>query len=246
MDYKKTELSFDQKLYFYMISTLGGLTIGWIFYDSFVIGLFIGVILWSLESEYGKYLNDKRKSELLLQFKDLLYSLASSVSTGRSIRQALFESYEFWQGTYAESDYIMLELKSFITKMERSNIDEIELIEDFASRTGLKDINDMALMCKVCKRTGGNLPKMLLDCSNIIGDKIMLEKELHTIMAQKRFEGYIIAIAPIALMLLMKVASPEYLAPLTHSNTGHLISTMALALIVAAWMIIERVNNIEI
>ena len=44
----------------------------------------------------------------------------------------------------------------------------------------------------------------------------------------------------------MKVASPEYLAPLTSSNTGHLISTMALALIVAAWMIIERVNNIEI
>ena len=74
----------------------------------------------------------------------------------------------------------------------------------------------------------------------------MLEKELHTIMAQKRFEGYIIAIAPIALMLLMKVASPEYLTPLTSSNTGHLISTMALALIVAAWMIIERVNNIEI
>ncbi len=246
LDYKKLELSFKQTIAFYSATILAGLIIGWIFYDSYVIGLLIGVALCSLEGEYRAYLIDKRKKELILQFRDFLYSLSSSVSTGRSIRQGIYESYDFWKGTYDEDDYIMIELKSFITKMEKSNDEDIELLEDFAIRTGLKDVGDMALMCKICKKTGGNLPKALAECSDIIGDKITLEKELHTIMSQKRFEGYIIALAPIGLMILMKILSPQYLEPLTQSNTGHLICTFALGLIISAWYVIERVNKIEI
>ncbi len=225
---------------------LVGLIIGWIFYDNLKYGIVIGFALFTLEAEYKKYLLSQRNKELLLQFKDFLYSLSSSVATGRSIRQGIIESYEFWQNTYKKDDYILVELKSFIDRMEKSNVEDISLLEDFGERTGLEDIKDMAMMCRVCKKTGGNLPKALTKCSDIISDKISLEMELKTIMTQKRFEGYIIALAPILLMLLMKIVTPTYLEPLTSTSTGQLLSTFSLSLIVFAWLVIERVNRIEI
>ena len=223
-----------------------GLIIGWIFYDSLIIGCIASILLNGLKDEYKNYLLIKRNQELLLQFRDFLYSLASSSNTGRSIRQGIEESYEFWKNTYREDDYIMVELRTFMEKMEKSNIEDVELLEDFAHRSGLKEIEDMAMICRVCKKTGSSLPKALHQCSTIIGDKIFLEKELRTIMIQKRFEGYVIASAPIVLTLMIKIFSPKYLIPLTQSFTGRVISTISLILIVVAWLIIERVNRIEI
>lgn len=246
MDYKRYICSINEEIKFYAVIIGVGLITGWIFYDSLLIGLAVSTLLSGLKEEYKKYLLAKRNQELLLQFKDFLYSLASSASTGRSIRQGMGESYEFWKGTYSEDDYIMTELKTFMEKMKRSNVDEVELLEDFASRSGLKDIEDMAMICRVCKKTGSNLPKALQECSNIIGDKIYLEKELRSIMLQKRFEGYVIALAPIMLTLMIKILSPKYLIPLTQSNMGRMITTISLALVLIAWLIIERINRIEI
>lgn len=246
MNYREIDLLLGEKIYFCLFISAVGLVVGWIFYDSLVIGGLITILLYPLEKEYKRYLKMKREQELLLQFKDFLYSLSSTASSGRSIGQGIRESYLFWKGTYTDDDYIMVELKMFIEKMEKSNAEEVYLLEDFAARSGLKDIEDMAMICKVCKRTGSNLAKALQEASNIIGDKIALERELRSIMIQKRFEGYIIAIAPLLLTAMIKIMSPGYLLPLSESNTGRLISTIALTLIVIAWIYIERINRIEI
>lgn len=246
MNYKVMELTLGEKIAFYLVVLIGGLLIGWIFYDSCAGGILIGAVLLSLEGEYKAHLLNRRNQELLLQFRDFLYSLSSSVGAGRSIRQGIIESYDFWKATYKENDYIMLEMQDFMEKMEKSNVEDVALLEDFGERSGQEDIEDMAMMCRVCKKTGANLPRTLMECSNIIGDKIMLERELHTIMAQKKFEGYIIALAPVIMMLLMKIISSSYLEPLTSTNAGRFISTISLALITAAWLSIERVNRIEV
>ena len=246
MDYKVITLDINNRIILYCVVGVIGLGVGWLFYDSIFAGIIIFIALLSFEGEYKNFLIAKRNQELLLQFKDFLYSLSTAVSTGRNISQGIRESYMFWKGTYSEDDYIMLELRSFVEIMEKGQVDEISILEDFASRSGLEDIQDMAMMCRICKRTGANLSVALQECNSIIGDKIALERELKTLMIQKKFEGYIIAIAPILLMLLMKVFSPGYLDPLTSTNHGKLISTISLALIVAAWLMIERVNDIEI
>ena len=140
MDYRKLSLSYSQKISFYAVMIAIGILMGWIFYDNLSYGIVIGVLLFTLKGEYIAFLISKRNGELLLQFKDLLYSLSSSAATGRSIRQGIIESYDFWQSTYAEDDYIMIELRTFIDKMEKSNIEDIYLLEDFGTRTGLEDI----------------------------------------------------------------------------------------------------------
>ena len=71
-----------------------------------------------MEKQYGKFASEKKKEVLLEQFKDLLYSMSAAVSTGRSLGQAIEESAEFWQGTYGEKDYIMIEISGMVRKMK--------------------------------------------------------------------------------------------------------------------------------
>ncbi len=246
MDYRIMDLSSNEKKMFYGVALLLGLVIGWLFFGSLVIGAVVGAVLCTRTELLRDYLMVKRKQKLLSQFKDFLYSLSSSVMTGRSIGQGIEDSIEFWKDTYEEDDYIMVELMQMRDKIKKGNMQDIAVLEDFAQRSGLRDIKDMALVCGICKKMGGNLPEALSKCNEIIGDKISLEKELETVMIQKKTEGRIIACAPFLLLLLMKIASPEYISPLTETNGGRVISLFALTLIGIAWVTIEKVNSIEV
>lgn len=84
MDYRKLELSFHEKAGFRAAVISTGMMIGWAFYDSVIAGLAAGIALMMTENMYKKGLLEKRKRRLLSQFKDLLYSISSFVSTGRS------------------------------------------------------------------------------------------------------------------------------------------------------------------
>ena len=79
MDYRKLELSFHEKAGFRAAVISTGMMIGWAFYDSVIAGLAAGIALMMTENMYKKGMLEKRKSRLLSQFKDLLYSISSFV-----------------------------------------------------------------------------------------------------------------------------------------------------------------------
>ena len=65
-------------------------------------------------------------------------------------------------------------------------------------------------------------------------------------MAQKIFESRIVALAPFAMVLLLKIMSPDYLEPMTATQGGRIITTFSLGLAAAALLMMERINKIEI
>lgn len=246
MNYENLDLNASEKRFFYSVAAATGLFIGWLFYNSIQIGIVTFVLLTYLKPYYISYLLEKRRMELLYQFKDFLYSMASSVSMGRSIGQGIKESYTFWLGTYNEDDYIMSEIKEMINKMEQSNARDVDLIEDFALRTCLDDASDVAMICRTCKKTGGNAAEALNKSIGLITDRINIKKELSAIVSQKRLEGRIVAAAPFLMVSAIKLLSPSYLEPLTKTMEGRIVSTISLIMIVLGWIAIEKVNVIEI
>ena len=244
--YDSLDLSAAEKQRFYIAAAAIGMTVGLLFYDSFAIGIVITLCSGIFISKYKHMMTEKKKSELLLQFRDLLYSISSSVASGRTVAQAMEESADFWKATYNEKDYIMQELTYMNGRIKNGGEKDVDVLRDFADRCGLEDVSDFVSVYESCRLTGGNLPQAINRATTIIGDKITLERELKTLMAQKIFETRIVALAPAAIVLLLKVMSADYLEPMTATQSGHVITTFALGLIILALGMMERINRIEI
>lgn len=244
-DYGKWDLSIKDILVLVCFFLAGGLAVGWLFYDSLRVAAVLSMSVFFAVPYYKKWKIGERRQQLLLQFRDVLYSAASSVSIGRSMGQALEESISFWNGTYSEEDMMMQELKHMVRSMKESNMADVEVLRDFARRSGLSDAADFAEVYESCKGSGADLVQAVNRAAMVIGDRITLERELKTLMAQKKFESRIVMGAPFAVLLLLKLMSPEYLNPLTDTYEGRIISTAALLLIGAACLLMERVNRFE-
>ena len=239
----------DFSLYDFIIlsgsCTGAGFAVGWLFYDSMVLGAAAAVLLFLFAKvKYVQWRISSRRAELLLQFRDVLYSSASSISAGRSMGQALEESLEFWKGTYGEKDLIMVELRYMVHQIKEAGVQDLEVLWDFAERSGLAEVTDFVMVYENCRGSGANLVQAMDRAAAVISDRIGLERELETLMAQKQFEGRVIMAAPFLLMMFLKVSSPEFLEPLTSTSQGRLVSSLALGLIGCAYIVTERVNRL--
>lgn len=244
-DYRSLELSPEEKAVFYGSAAALSAFTGWLFYDDILIGAVFMTLAAAVKPRYAKHLRDKRKSKLMLQFRDMMYSVSAFVSSGRSLSQGMEESIDFWKGTYGEKDLIIKELRNMSKRMREGGERDVELLKDFAERSGLEDIRDFAAVCDTCKKTGGDFARAVSRCADIIGDKLSLERDLYVMASQKRFEGRIVGSAPFVIIFFIKLLSPEYLYPLSGTQTGRAVSTLALLMTVCGWMLIERMNDVE-
>lgn len=245
--YTKPVLSFRERAVFALGCAAVGMTVGILFYDSPILGVVISLILGlgALPS-YKENLGNKHRMELLVQFRDLLYSISASISSGRNMRNALEEAKLFCAAAYEKQDYIMRELDYMTQKLENGNEIDTVVLRDFADRSGLSDIEDFAEVYENCKESGGDLKAAISRATTLIGDKIELESELKSLLAQKLFEGRIVGAAPFAVVLMIKITAPEYMEAMTSTRQGLVLTTLALVLTAAAVRMTERIHKIEI
>ena len=245
-DYGKWSFSFRELLMLLGVIFSAGSAVGWLFFDSIPVGLAAGICCLPFLPKYRMWRMETRRWELLVQFRDLLYSIASSFSAGRNLTQALEEALTFWNGTYGEDDLIVQEVKSMHIRIKESNETDVEVLMEFAQRSGLPDIMDFAGVYETCKISGANLVQAVSRAASVIGDRIAMKQELHAVLAQKQFESRIVMASPFLLLFFLKLLSPEYLQPLHQSQEGRIISIAAVILIGAAGIMMERVTDIEL
>ncbi len=244
-DYGKWDLSIKEILFLLLLILAGGMLVGWLFFDSAAVGIAAGAVCLVFLPRYQAWQIEKRRGVLRVQFRDLLYSVSSSISVGRNLAQALEESLVFWKNLYHEDDLIVREVKGMLQRISESNEKDVDVLKDFAQRSGLSEVMDFAGVYENCKTSGADLIQAVNRASSVIGDRITLERELHFILAQKQFECRIVMASPFLLLLFLKIFSPEYLLPLQKTMEGRCISLFALGLIGAASLMLERGMKIE-
>ena len=222
-----------------------GMAAGYIYFDDPVSGIVIFLCLYFAYPVYRKGLERKRRQEMLIQFKDLLYSVSASLSLGRNMRKALEESLAFWGNTYDDRDPIMIEVKGMLREMRETNAQDIKVLRDFSERWDISDIVDFVNVYESLRITGGDMPKAIARAASVIGDKITMEKELAAALSEKLTEGRIVGIAPFVMTLAMKLLSPGYMRPMYETGAGMMVSALSLSLSAAAIIMIERINRID-
>lgn len=245
-DYTRYELEGKEKMIFFFAGYGCIFLVVYLFYHSILLSVASGCLVYFLRPYAEHHRAEKRMELLTIQFKDLLYSLSASVAAGRQMGEALVEAEENLSIMYEADEPIMKELRYMrINLVENKESDKV-LLKDLAVRSHNEDIYNFVQVYATCRSMGGDLEKIIGHTSEILSDKMMIEREIRVITAQKKTEGRIISLMPLAMLLMMNLFSYSYIEPLYQTAGGRIIMTGALAGIVYGVYLMERLSEIEV
>lgn len=244
--YSGYELSSREQARFLLACGLGLFAAAYLFYHSLILSMIFACLSYPGLKPYRNYLAEKRRKEIKGQFRDVLYSVSASVSAGRQMPEALLEAGENMKLIYRDDSIIVLELSDMVKRLFEYRESEDVILKDFAARSCVEDISDFVDIYLTCRETGGDLIKVLTKASDIIMDKIVIEKEIRTITAQKQFEARILTAIPFIILLFLQLVSPDYLSVMYEGITGRMLMTMALGGIAAAYFWSMKLTKIEV
>lgn len=144
---------------------------------------------------YRNMLLRKRQGRLLLQFRDMLESVSSSLGSGRNIKDAFMGAEEDMEAQYGEDAEIVEEL-GIICSGIQNNISIEALLQDMAKRSHEENIRNFADVFSVANRKGGNIRQIIFETKNVISEKIMVEQEIQTLISGKKNELNIMMVLP--------------------------------------------------
>jgi len=106
----------------------------------------------------------------------------------------------------------------------------------------------MALVTSVMvqRETGGNLAEILDQIAKVVRGRFRFERRVRTLSAEGKMSAWVLTLVPLALIVIMSIASPGYLPILLKNPLGHkmLYAAGIMGVIGIAW--IRRIITIEV
>ncbi len=215
-----------------------------LFYNS-LIGFFFAMpyvpILWKCEKRNYR---DSTKRKIKENFKDFLSLLSGNLGAGYSLENSFCQSVEEYKNSFNDS-VIIYELEK-IEKGLNYNKRLEDMLTDFGNRVKIKEIKEFAALIVIAKIYGGNIIKLVKQTSDNYRDNFMTELEIQTMTASKKFESRIMLVAPVMIIVFMRFTNEEYMAVLYDTMFGNIVMTVCLALLMVAFMVTNKIIQIEV
>ena len=246
IDYDRYSLSTKEKQGFLLAAGATGFILLYLFYDTWLV--ILPAVLSALYGQrfYARKKIDARREFLAVQFRDLLYSLSASIGAGRHMGEALIEAGENLRLLYEADTPMMTELAQMRQRISAAGESEERLLYDLAARSKVRDIGTFAEIYSICRKSGGDLVRVIGVTSQVLLDKLTIQQDIRSYTAQKRFEGKVIGIIPPIILLFLRITAPDYLLPLYTGMEGRILMTIALILVIFGFLSADRIMNIGI
>ena len=245
-DYNCYFMSVKEKVIYAAIGMVAMFLVGYLFYQNIILSCVLMLSGLGFPRIMAKRLKEKRKQELAIQFKEMLYAVSSSLSVGKSVESALKAALSDLDVIYPdENTDILRELKYIVRGLEMNATLE-QMLFQFSQRAHLEDIDNFADVFVTCKRSGGDLIEVIRSASNTIADKIEIKAEIATTLSDKKMEFNVLMIMPIVMVAMLSYIAEDYMAPVFHSIAGHLVMTIAIGLFIIAYIVGKRIMNVEV
>lgn len=219
--------------------------LAYLFYHSFIPVVIFLPIIYPYYKQVSHHLYDRRRNKLCRQFKDSLVSLSTSLETGCSIENAIWEAYLEISVLYSRSSYMALEL-SYIYNQLKLSIPIEEAFSNLAVRTDVDDILTFCEILKIAKRTDGNLVSIIRSTADTIEEKFNIKREINTNINGKKFEQIIMSVMPIFIIFYIKLSSPDFFEPLYGNLTGIAFVTICLLVYGFSIYLSLKITKIEV
>lgn len=187
----------------------------------------------------------ERKWKFNQDFKQAIAAVSAALNAGYSIENSFHEACRDLSLLY-ESDTDIMQEFTWISKQIAMNETVESLLGDLAERTQIEDVESFVEIFQTAKRTGGNLMKIIQRTADNIGERMEIQRELQTLIAQKKLEANIMSIVPLGIILYLWISSPGFLDVLYHNGMGVAFMTAILLAYVGAYCLMQRIMRIEL
>ena len=240
--YKRSKLEWLKLIAIWLAISV---SFGLLFYQS-IMGVLVilpfGIVF---EKVNRKRLIEKRKNELSSQFVEFLQVIMTSLKAGSSLERAVLSARERLYSLYDRDSMIIKELISMESSL-KMNIPIEDILYDFGKRSGIEDINQFAEVCKISKRAGGNLIKVMEHTIRCIVDKNEMEREITALISGKKLESkFMTAILP-AILLYLNFSMSDMMKSLYDGALGRIIMSVVLVCYGACCLWFDKITDIKV
>lgn len=174
----------------------------------------------------------RRRARFADQLDDTLQLLAGNVRAGYGVVQALdFVARDAEQPTSEEF--------ARVVNQTRIGRDLNDALMGTAARMRSDDFTWAAQAIAINRETGGNLAEVLQRVSGTIRERGQIRRQVSALSAEGRLSAIVLICLPIAVVFLLLLVSPNYLAPMVESPIGIIAIVIAVLLAIAGslWML---------
>lgn len=246
IDYSVYSMSKRERLLYILLAAIFLFGLGFIFYHNIFISFLITPFSLLYPRVRKREIIEKRQNELNLQFKDMLYSISSSLASGKALETAFKEAAKELTIIYPHEDTLIIKEIQYMQRKIDMNEQIENVLTDFADRSGLEDVRSFASILQTCNKRGGNVIEIIRNTSNVINDKIEVKQEIATILAQKKFEQKILSVMPIGLILFLSATQKDYMRPVFTTVLGRVVMSVAIVFIISGYLISKKIMDIKI
>ena len=225
----------------------GFLTIllSWLYYDSFLAIPFLIPLIWFWHKERENVRREKRQELFRKMFREWILLLASSLTAGYSMENALVQSYQELCLMFPKGGIMQEELKMMLAKAGNNQRPEI-LFDELAEKYPYEEVQSFAEVFKAARISGGSLQTVIRGTAAQMAEIMDTRREIRTLLAARVYEQRIMSVMPAAVLLYIRLGSGEFLEGLYHKMTGVLVMSVCLGIYGAAYLMGKRMVQFEI
>lgn len=188
---------------------------------------------------------EQQAEQLRYQFKDGILTVSAALNAGYSVENAFREGRKDLALLYEKDEPIMKEFHRIIRGLDANERLE-KLLFDFASRSGLEEVESFAEIFATAKGTGGDFSVIIRTTAERIATKMEVKREIKTMIAAKNFEQKIMSLVPFLIMFYINLTSPGFFNELYGNVLGVIVMTVCLGIYLLSCYLAGRIMQIEV
>lgn len=223
-----------------VLTVLGTVVTAWItavfFSTIFVVAaLFVPLLVRT----FIRYKAERQRRAFADQLPDNLQVLASALRAGHSLIGAL---------SVVVDDAPEPSRREFrrVVADEQLGVPLDTAITSIAVRMRNRDLDQVALVARLQRETGGNSAEVLDRVAETVRERAALRRLVRTLTAQGRMARWIVSAIPVLLVIIISFLNPEYMKPLFNRTAGQILLVVASLMVISGSLVIKKIVNIKV
>jgi tight adherence protein B len=172
------------------------------------------------------------------QLPDVLTTIAGSLKVGHGLKAAL--------QTVAQegSPPVSTELRRVLAE-ERLGRPLEDALVSMCERLASDDLLYVATAVDVHAQVGGSVAGVFQTVSETVRQRQQHRRRVRALTSMGRATAKVLAVMPLAFVVLISLINPGYMGPFIHSNVGHVAIIYSVASLAVGFVILNRLVNVE-